>query len=111
MLAAPGWLESSWVQSSARLCLPLPSDLYLQTLSVSQCFPTPFFQLIYQTGSSLGIHLSEFWKPLRHCSKGMAPLMPGHADGKVDRKQEKPEKILFLHPVVLEALTLYYCIA
>ena len=94
MLAAPGWLESSWVQSSARLCLPLPSDLYLQTLSVSQCFPTPFFQLIYQTGSSLGIH-----------------LMPGHADGQVDRKQEKPEKILFLHPVVLEALTLYYCIA
>jgi hypothetical protein len=41
----------------------------------------------------------------------MAPFMPGHADGQVDRKQEKPEKILFLHPVVLEALTLYYCIA
>jgi hypothetical protein len=35
----------------------------------------------------------------------MASLMPDRADGLVDRIQEKPEKILFFHLVVLEALT------
>jgi hypothetical protein len=83
----------------------LPSDLYLQTLSISRCPPRPFPQLLYQTGCSLGIHLSEFSKPLRNCTKGMASLIPDSADGQVDGKQEKPEKILFLHLVVLEALT------
>jgi len=35
----------------------------------------------------------------------MASLISDRADGQVDGKQEKPEKILFLHLVVLEALT------
>ena len=39
---------------------------------------------------------------LCHCGKGMASLMPDRADGLVDRIQQKPEKILSLHLVVLE---------
>jgi len=41
----------------------------------------------------------------------MASLMPDRANGMVDRRQEKPAKVLSLHLVVLEDLILYYCIA
>jgi hypothetical protein len=35
----------------------------------------------------------------------MASLMPDRADDLVDRIREKPEKVLFPHLVVLQALT------
>lgn len=37
------------------------------------------------------------------CRKGMASLMPERADGLVDGIREKPQKVLSLHLVILEA--------
>jgi hypothetical protein len=35
----------------------------------------------------------------------MASLMPERADDEIDRKSEKPQKVLFPHLVVFEVLT------